>query len=60
MQKHGRVSYRSLKLQFKLDDEYLDAVKEELVDIRRLASDSDGKVLVWVGNAGEDKGKDNG
>ena len=34
LQKHGRVSYRSIKLQFTLNDEYLETVKEELVDIR--------------------------
>jgi len=49
LQKHGRVSYRSIKLQFKLDDEYLETVKEELVDIRELALDNDGKMLVWKG-----------
>jgi hypothetical protein len=45
------VSYRALKVQFNLDDDYLAALKDELVDAQRLASDEDGKVLVWRGDA---------
>ena len=33
LQQQGRLSYRILKLQFELDDEYLEALKEELIDI---------------------------
>ena len=46
---HKRLSYRALKLQFQLDDEHLEAVKEELIEIRELASDKDGKMLIWKG-----------
>jgi hypothetical protein len=55
LQKHKRATYRALKLQFKFDDEYLEALKEELIYARRVAVDEDGKVLVWVGtvSAGE-------
>ena len=49
LQKHGRMTYRALKLQFKLDDDYLEALKEELIDARHVAVDEDGKVLVWTG-----------
>ena len=35
----------------------LDALKEELIEIKELAVDKDGKMLVWVGNTEEDKGK---
>ncbi len=49
LQSKGRVSYRALKLQFNLDDEYLDGLKDELIEAERIAADEDGKVLVWVG-----------
>src|SRR5882724_4236936 len=45
----GRVTYRALKLQFQLDDEHLETLKEELIEAQRVAADEDGKVLVWVG-----------
>ncbi|MBI3798054.1 MAG: hypothetical protein HY268_13945, partial [Deltaproteobacteria bacterium] len=49
LQRKGRISYRALKLQFNLDDEYLAGLKDELIEAERLAADEDGKVLVWVG-----------
>jgi len=49
LQRQGRVSYRALKLRFNLDDEFLEGLKDELIAAQRLASDEDGKVLVWVG-----------
>src|SRR5262245_19184069 len=49
LQKHGRVSYRSVQYQFHLDEEGLAVLKEELIDIREVATDKDGKMLVWVG-----------
>jgi hypothetical protein len=45
----GRVTYRALKLQFRFDDEYLDVLKDELIDGQQLAVDEDGCVLVWAG-----------
>jgi class 3 adenylate cyclase/tetratricopeptide (TPR) repeat protein len=45
----GRVTYRALKLQFQLDDEHLETLKEELIEAQRVAVDDNGKVLVWVG-----------
>ena len=53
LQSKGRVSYRALKLQFNLDDEYLDGLKDELIEAERIAADEEGKVLVWVGINGE-------
>jgi len=50
LQRQGRVSYRALKLRFHLDDEYLDVLKEELIDAQRVATDEDGRILVWVGD----------
>jgi len=49
LQREGRVSYRALKRQFALDDEYLEDLKAELIDAKRLAVDEDGRVLVWTG-----------
>src|SRR5439155_236901 len=49
----GRVTSRALKLQFHLDDEHLETLKEELIEAQRVAADEDGKVLVWVGTHAE-------
>ena len=49
LQREGRVSYRALKLQFHLDDAYLEGLKEELIEAKRVAIDEGGKVLAWVG-----------
>ena len=51
LQRHGRVTYRALKRQFDLDDDYVDDLKAELIDARQLAVDEAGKVLVWTGEA---------
>src|SRR5215475_8353020 len=50
LKRQGRVSYRALKMRFNLDDEYLDVLKEELIDAQRLATDEDGRILVWTGH----------
>ena len=34
LQRHGRLSYRALTVQFALDDDRLDLLKEELIDIQ--------------------------
>ena len=49
LRSRGRVSYRALRLQFHLDDDHLEALKDELIKAQRLAVDEDGAVLVWVG-----------
>src|SRR5713101_4193853 len=49
LKRQGRVSYRALKMRFDLDDEYLDVLKEELIDAQRIATDEDGRILVWIG-----------
>jgi hypothetical protein len=49
LQSEERVSYRALKRRFGIDDEYLEDLKVELIDAKRLAIDEDGKVLVWTG-----------
>src|SRR4029453_8940946 len=52
LQRRGRVTYRTLKRQFQLDDDVLEDLKEELIYGQRLAVDEDGRVLVWTGGAG--------
>ena len=49
LKQRGRVSYRALKVQFQLDEEALEALKEELTAVHHLAIDQDGTMLVWVG-----------
>jgi len=49
LQREGRVSYRALRRRFDLDDEYLEDLKAELIDAKRLALDEAGRVLVWTG-----------
>jgi TOMM system kinase/cyclase fusion protein len=49
LQRHGRVTYRALKRQFELDDDYLEDLKAELIEARQLAVDEQGKILVWTG-----------
>ena len=50
LQQDKRLSYRALKRQFALDDDYLDDLKAELIEARRVAMDEDGRVLVWTGD----------
>src|SRR5215207_6055810 len=50
LQREQRVSYRGLKRRFALDDEYLEDLKEELIGAKRLATDEDGRFLVWTGS----------
>ena len=49
LQQRGRVTYRSLKRRFELDDEYLEDLKSELIKAERVAIEEDGDVLVWTG-----------
>ena len=48
LQRRGRVTYRTLKRQFQLEDDALEDLKTELIKGQRLAADEDGEVLVWV------------
>jgi hypothetical protein len=49
LQQDKRITYRALKRQFDLDDEYLEDLKAELIQAKQLAVDEDGAVLVWAG-----------
>ena len=45
-----RLSYRALQRQFDLDAAYLDDLKLELIEVKQLAVDQDGTMLVWTGD----------
>jgi class 3 adenylate cyclase len=51
LQQDKRLSYRALKRQFALDDDYLDDLKAELIEVRHVAVEEEGRVLVWTGDA---------
>src|SRR4029434_3896879 len=49
MKRQGRVSYPALKIRFSLDDEYLEALKAELLYVHPVRVD-DGRGLLWTGD----------
>src|SRR5712664_4210544 len=49
LQRRGRLTYRTLKRQFQLDDAALEDLKNELIEGQRLALDEQGNVTVWMG-----------
>ena len=44
----GSISYRRIKLSFRLDDDGLEELRRELIIIKRVAADVDGEMLVWA------------
>jgi len=52
LRQRGRLTYRTLQLQFQLDDAHLEALTDELIEGQRLAVDEAGRVLVWTGAPG--------
>src|SRR5215510_13265788 len=56
LQREGRLSYRALKLRFNVDDDYLEALKDEIIEAKQQAVDEHGKVLVWTGDTGTPPG----
>jgi hypothetical protein len=52
LHQRGRLTYRTLQLQFQLDEVSLEALKDELIYGQRLAVDEEGRVLVWSGEIG--------
>src|SRR5215510_7861102 len=50
LRQRQRVTYRALKVQFHLDEEALEALKEELIEAQQLAIDEHGRFLSWTGN----------
>ena len=51
LRQRGRLTYRTLQLQFQLDETHLEVLKDELIYGQRLAVDEGGRVLVWMGDA---------
>ena len=49
LQQDQRISYRAVKRQFALEDDYLEDLKVELIEVKQVAVDQDGKMLVWRG-----------
>jgi hypothetical protein len=49
LERRGRLTYRTLKRQFNLDEDALEDLKAEIIKGERLAMDEDGEVLVWTG-----------
>ena len=47
LQRRGRVTYRSLKLRYQLDDELLAGVTDELIRAECVAAEEDG--MCWSG-----------
>ena len=47
----GRISYRRLKAEFDLDDAGIEALRCELIEVKRLAVDLDGVAMGWAGVA---------
>ena len=47
LQSQGRITYRTLKRQFALDDEALEDLKEELIYSTPQILDDEGRGLIW-------------
>jgi predicted ATPase/class 3 adenylate cyclase len=50
LQRRGRVTYRTLRLQFQLDEAQLEALKDELLFAHPQVYDEAGRGLVWTGD----------
>src|SRR5215831_16486788 len=51
LQRRGRVTYQTLKLQFQLDEEHLEALKDAILFAHPQIIDEAGRGLVWIGAA---------
>jgi tetratricopeptide (TPR) repeat protein len=49
LRQRGRVTYRALKIQFKLDDDQLETLKDELLYAHPQVVDDAGRGLLWTG-----------
>jgi hypothetical protein len=47
LQRRGRVTYQTLRLQFQLDDEHLEALKDAILFAYPQVVDTAGRGLVW-------------
>jgi class 3 adenylate cyclase len=50
LQRYSRVTYRTLQIQLQLDDEYLAALKEQLLYAHPEVRDDAGRGLIWTGS----------
>src|SRR5215475_1137852 len=52
LRQRGRVTYRTLQIQFTLDDEQLAALKDELLYSQPQVRDDPGRGLIWTDDSG--------
>ena len=52
LHQHGRISYRALKRQFAIDDNYLEDLKDAILFAHPQVVDEEGRGLAWTGEAG--------
>ncbi len=52
LRQRGRVTYRTIQIQFALDDTQLAALKDELLYSQPYVVDDAGRGLVWTGDTG--------
>ena len=52
LRQRGRLTYRTLQLQFQLDEAHLEALKDELLYGQRVAVEEEARVLVWTRDEG--------
>jgi class 3 adenylate cyclase len=50
LQRQGRVSYRALKRQFSIDDDYIEDLKEELLYAHESVVQADERGFRWIGD----------
>jgi class 3 adenylate cyclase/predicted ATPase len=53
LRREGRTSYGGLKRRFGLDDQYLEDIKVELIECRRIACDEQNRLLVLLDTGAE-------
>lgn len=46
LHRRGQVSYRAIKRQFEIDDQYLEDIKYEIIDVLKIAVDRNQEILV--------------
>ena len=52
LESEGSLSYRAIKREFDVDDDVLEDIKTELVEVKQIARDIDGKVLELTSASG--------
>ena len=57
LQRERRLSYRAIKVRFELDDDHLEALKDEIIEAKQLAVNEKGRVLVGRVTQSQDPGR---